>query len=114
MIVAERYANSIMLLAREKGKVEDVRNDMQLILDVEKQTREFGLMLKSPVIKQDKKIEVLESIFKGKLSDITMAFVNLITTKHRESILVDIARAFNEQYKRDKNIFTAVVTSAHG
>jgi F-type H+-transporting ATPase subunit delta len=103
-----------MLLAREKGKVEEVRNDMQLVLDVERQTREFGLMLKSPVIKKDKKIEVLENIFKGKISDISMAFIRLITTKHRESILVDIANAYNEQYKKDKNIFTAVVTSAHG
>jgi F-type H+-transporting ATPase subunit delta len=114
MIVADRYANSLMQLAREKGKIDEVMKDMQLILGVAKESHELGLMLKSPVIKTDKKQHVLEAIFKGKISDMSMSFVRLITAKRRESVLVDIARAFNEQYKRDKNIFTAVVTSASG
>lgn len=114
MIVADRYAKSLMELAREKSRVEEVKNDMKLILDVEKENRELGMMLKSPVIKQDKKLSVLNAIFQGKISDLSAAFIKLITNKNREKLLVDIARAYLEQYKRDKNIFTAVVTSAYG
>lgn len=114
MIVADRYANALMQLAREKGKVEEVKNDMQLLLSVAKNSHELGLMLKSPVIKTDKKQQVLDAIFKGKLSEMSMSFVRLIASKRRESVLVDIAKAYTEQYKRDKNIFTAVVTSASG
>lgn len=114
MIVADRYARSLMDLAREKGKVEEVRKDMQAVLDVEKESREFTLLLKSPVIKTDKKIQVFEAVFGGRVSDLSIAFMRLITSKHRENILVEIAKAFNEQYKKDKNIFTAVVTTARG
>ena len=114
MIVADRYAGSLMQLAREKGKVEEVRSDMQLILKTEQETSELGMMLKSPVIKTDKKMAVLHAIFNGKLSDMSMAFLKLITSKKRESILVDIAKSYIELYKKDKNIFTAVVTSAAG
>lgn len=114
MIVADRYAGSLMQLAREKGKVEDVRHDMQLILATEKESHELALLLKSPVVKTDKKLAVLEAVFKGKVSDISMAFLRLLTSKKRESLLSEIARAYDEQYKKDKNIFTAVVTSAYG
>ena len=114
MIVADRYARSLMDLAREKGKVEEVRNDMKTLLAVERESREFALLLKSPVVKTDKKIAVLRSVFEGKVSALTMQFMALLTSKHREKILAGIAKAYNELYKRDRNIFTAVVTTAGG
>ncbi len=114
MIVADRYAKSLMELAREKGRVEEVKDDMKLILSVEKESRELALMLKSPVIKQDRKLSVLRAIFEGKVDTLSLGFITLIVKKNREYYLADIAKAYNEQYKRDKNIFTAVVTSAHG
>jgi F-type H+-transporting ATPase subunit delta len=45
---------------------------------------------------------------------LSLSFLKLITQKHREGIIPEIAAAFNEQYKTNKNIFTAVVTSASG
>lgn len=114
MIVANRYAKSLMELAVESKQVEVVREDMKKIANVCNENREFELFLKSPVIKTDKKISVIESIFKGKISDLTLSFVNLITSKHREALIHEIAKSFDEQYKLNKNIFTAVVTSAKG
>lgn len=114
MIVADRYARSLMDLAREKGKVDEVRSDMKTVLETEKASRDFALLLSSPVIKTDKKVAVLEAVFAGKINDLSMSFIRLITRKQREKLLPEIAKAFNEQYKRDKNIFTAVVTTAQG
>jgi F-type H+-transporting ATPase subunit delta len=114
MIVANRYAKSLMELAVENKQLEAVRADMKTIEQVCAENREFELFLNSPVIKTDKKITVLSTLFKGKISDITLSFLNLITSKHRESYIHDIALAFDEQYKTNKNIFTAVVTSAKG
>jgi F-type H+-transporting ATPase subunit delta len=114
MIVANRYAKSLMELAAETKQVEVVRADMKTIEHVCKENREFELFLNSPVIKTDKKISVMNELFKGKVSDLTLSFLNLITSKHRESIINQIAAAFDDQYKTNKNIFTAVVTSASG
>jgi len=114
MIVATRYAKSLIELATEKNQLDAVRNDMLAIKKVCDENREFALFLDSPVIKTDKKIGVLNSIFKDKISDITLTFLNLLTTKHRESIVKEVADAFNEQYNTSKNIFTAIVTSAKG
>lgn len=114
MIVANRYAKSLMELAVESNQLDAVRTDMKTIEQVCAENREFELFLNSPVIKTDKKIAVLSTLFKGKISDMTLSFLNLITSKHRESYIHYIATAFDEQYKVNKNIFTAVVTSAKG
>lgn len=114
MIVASRYAKALMQLAVESGKLDSVREDMKTIEQVCKDSREFLLFLESPIIKTDKKVEVLNSVFKGKISDTTLAFLVLVTKKHREALVSHIASAFDEQYKQHKNIFTAVVTSARG
>lgn len=114
MIVANRYAESLMGLAVESNQLEAVRNDMKTIEQLCKENREFSLFLKSPVIKTDKKQAVINSVFKGKTTDLTLSFLNLIASKHRESLIEHIAAAFNEQYKTNKNIWTAVVTSAKG
>lgn len=114
MIVAQRYAKSLMELAAESNKVDAVRSDMKAIKQVYDGNREFALFLDSPVIKTDKKLSVLNEIFKGKVSDLTLSFLSLVTKKRRESYLKNIADSFDEQYKEKKNIFTAVVTSANG
>jgi F-type H+-transporting ATPase subunit delta len=114
MIAATRYAKSLMDLAVEADQLDAVRKDMKAIEEVCNSNRDFELFLKSPVIKTDKKKEVLKSVFEGKISKLSLSFLNLITAKHRESYIREIASAFDEQYKVNKNIFTAVVTSAKG
>src|SRR5688572_27217738 len=101
MIVANRYAKSLMDLASESRKLDEVRKDMKLVQQVCDENREFGLFLNSPVIKTDKKVEVLKSVFHGKVSELTLSFLILAAKKHRESYVPSIAKAFDEQFKRD-------------
>jgi F-type H+-transporting ATPase subunit delta len=114
MIVANRYAQSLMDLASEQKKVDAVRADMKLLAQVCEENRDFAVFLSSPIIKTDKKLEVLSAIFKGKVSDLTLAFLNLTAKKHRESIFLEIAHSFDELYRKQQNIFSAVVTTASG
>ena len=114
MIVATRYAKSLMELAVESNKLEAVRIDMKAVKNLCEQNHDFALFLDSPIIKTDKKIAVLNEVFKGKISELTLSFLTLITSKHRETLVKEIAEAFDEQYKQNKDIFTAVITSAKG
>lgn len=114
MIAATRYAKSLMDLATEASSLDVVKDDMKAIAQVCAENHDFLLFLKSPVIKTDKKIEILKNLFDGKVSKLSLSFLNLITSKNREAFIPEIAKAFEEQYKQRKNIFTAVVTSARG
>lgn len=114
MIAATRYAKSLMDLATEGNALEAVKNDMKAVIRLCEENRDFALFLKSPVIKTDKKIEVLNSVFQGKISKLSQSFLALIASKNREAYIPEIARAFDELYKQNSNILTAVVTSARG
>ncbi len=112
MIVASRYAKSLIDLAVETKQLEEVANDMRLIKQVCKENREFVILLESPVVKTDKKMAIFHSVFGGKISATTSTFLDLIARKRREGYIDDIAYAFDEQYKVFKNITTALVTTA--
>ena len=73
--LGDRYAKSVLSLAREMNLVEETRNDFALIKAVCEQNRDFVAMLKSPLIKSDKKQAILTAIFKDKLSKITSNFI---------------------------------------
>lgn len=109
---ASRYAKSLLELAVEKGKLEDVQQDMKLFDKVCKENKNFTLMLKNPIIKHDKKKAVLNALFEGKVNDLTIALFGIITKKNRESILPALAVEFQNQYNTHKGIELAKVTTA--
>ena len=112
--VASRYAKSFIDLSMEQNALEQAYTDMKLVSGLCASNPDFVSFLKSPLIKTDKKLAVLAEIFKGKLSKVTDAYVQLITNKKRELYLAEIATEFINQYKEKKKILTAVVTTASG
>lgn len=112
--VSHRYAKSLLDLALERGQLEPVSEDMRVVLETIRNSRDFSVLLKSPVVKTDKKQEILKAIFGGKIGVITTAFIDIITRKRREGELEAIAEAFVTQYKKHKQILTAVITTAQG
>lgn len=110
--LGDRYAKSIIDLAREKGEIESVRNDFAYIRDLCKQSPEFLNMLKSPLINTFKKEVIIQKVLGGKLSPITANLVDIIVRKKREGYLPDIAERFLAQYDVEKNVTRGVLISA--
>ena len=110
--VALRYAKSLISLALERQILEQIKDDMQTVKSVCDENREFRNMLKSPIVKSDKKTTILNEVFSKELSELSMTFINKITSKKRESILGTIAENFIKLYNEHKNIVTANVTTA--
>src|SRR5258705_7722873 len=110
--LATRYAKSLIDLAIEKGQLEKVFDDMQWLQAVCKASRKFVVVLKSRVIKADKKEKIVGAVTKGHVGEITTAFIQLMIRKSRESYLPEVVTAFIKQYKVNKNIYTRKLTSA--
>lgn len=109
--LAGRYAKSLVDLAQEKGQLETVYKDMQYLQQVVKQSREFVVLMKSPVIKADKKNAILDAVSKD-ISELTKAFNRLLVTKGRENALPEIVNAFIDQYNTIKDIHKVKLTTA--
>lgn len=109
--IARRYAKSLLDLAVEQKKLDSVVTDSKTIASA-LESRDLFLLLKSPIIKADKKLKALSTIFSGKVDDLTMRFITLITQKGRENILPDIMNAIDQQYNEMQNITMATLTTA--
>lgn len=110
--ISTRYAKSLLILSSEKGKVDEVYKDMELIASVVAENRDLKILLQSPVIKPDTKVRVLNAIFGGKVNEMTSMFVELLTRKGREGMLGEIAAAYVDQVMAYRNVITAKVVSA--
>ncbi len=110
--IAVPYAKALFDLAIEKDAIERVYKDIQALTTLVKSNRDFLLMLKSPILKTEKKQKILNAIFRNSMSDITIAFLKIITTKRRESLLPDMALAFIDLYKNYKGILTTCLQTA--
>lgn len=110
--LAGRYAKSLVDLATEKGKLEAVYADMKFLQMVCKSSREFVNLLRSPVIKADKKEAIIGAVTKDKVNELTNAFTNLLIIKGRETDLPEIVNAFIDQYNEINNIHKVKLTTA--
>jgi F-type H+-transporting ATPase subunit delta len=110
--ITVRYAKAIFSLANEKNLLADLKNDMDLIASVCNHSVEFNLLLKSPVVTTSQKISIIRQIFKGKIHEITMNFLVLVTNKKREIYIPSMCRNTLALIRKEKNIKTAVLTTA--
>ncbi|MDP4148418.1 MAG: ATP synthase F1 subunit delta [Bacteroidota bacterium] len=110
--LAGRYAKSLIDLSIEKDQLEAVYRDMLFLQAACRGSKELVKLLKSPVIKADKKGRILDALTDGKISVITATFNKLLLNKGRESFLPEIISAFIDQYKEYKGIHTVNLTTA--
>lgn len=111
--LASRYAKSLLDLALERNALDETLRDMQTLHDVCRASREFEVMLGSPVISGDKKQAILNAVLANyQMGQLSGAFINLLISKGREENLPEIASAFISQYNQLKNIRTVKVTTS--
>ncbi len=110
--VTIRYAKALLQLAIEQNELDQSHKDMVVLDGICSSSKELSSLLKSPIVKTDQKLRILDEIFTGKLGKLSMSFINLITTKKRENLLANIAKSFISLYKAHNKIETATVTTA--
>lgn len=108
---ATRYAQALLDLAIEQNALEAVAGDMKYLSEVCAENRDFELMLASPIVRSDKKVEIIKAIF-GQFERVSTLFIELIAKNGRENLLPMIATAFDTLLKAHKGIVPISITSA--
>jgi len=107
-----RYAKALLTISVERNCLEGSFKDMVLIDKICSENRDLKLLLKSPIVKTEQKIKILNQILTNKIQQLSLDFIEIIITKKREYLLIGIAKKFIELYKIENNIETATVTTA--
>ena len=110
--VASRYAKALLGLASERNELTSVDSDINTLSSLVESSRDFELLLVSPVIKPDQKKSVLEALLKGKVSEVTYSFIQLLVSKGREGIVPSIIEETKAQLRTMNNIQAATVKTA--
>lgn len=110
--VASRYAKSLIDLSQEQGVLETVKQDMEQFIEVLRVNKELQAVLKNPIMKQDKKKNILDALFEKKIHPSITAFFHIMVRKGRAGILYPTAKEFIREYNEVKGIVNATVVSA--
>ncbi|MGB1090083.1 MAG: ATP synthase F1 subunit delta, partial [Schleiferiaceae bacterium] len=81
--VASRYSKALLDLAVEQNMLDQAQADAQSMTKAIAESKELEQLLKSPIVKADKKQAILKEIFGGKFSSLFEGFVMLLTKNGR-------------------------------
>lgn len=111
-LVSKTYGEALFELALEENKVDVFLEEILGVKKVLEDNQDFSKLLNHPKILKEEKIQVLENVFKGRISDELTGFLDLIITKDRYRDLDSILEFFLTQVKKHKGISVAYVTTA--
>lgn len=111
---ARRYSIALYDAASEKGQLDALTNDFVKSLELINTNKDLELFFESPVVSRMKKTAVVKDIFGGKVSDLTMTFLNLLISRGRESLTKDIFEDFINLKKEKEGIVDVTVKTSVG
>lgn len=110
--ITNRYAKALLELAISENNLELISKDLEFIQKTFSSVRELLLLIKSPIVKRDKKRKIIHEVFSGKVSDTALKFCELIVNRQRSELLPDILYRFYELRDEYLNIKNVNVKSA--
>jgi F-type H+-transporting ATPase subunit delta len=96
--LAEVYSRSLYELAEAKGgqaMVESVAGELETILELTRENARFGEFLASPAVSMPDRAKSLDAIFKGRVSDLVLRFLQILNEKGRLYHLPAVGAAFD-------------------
>jgi F-type H+-transporting ATPase subunit delta len=111
-LVAGTYGDALFALAVEQNLTDSLMQEIEMVQTVLRENDGLEKILMHPEIPKHKKLQVIEDVFKGRISDALTGFLIIVVTKGRYKDLPDIFAYFIARVKEYKKIGVAEVTSA--
>jgi F-type H+-transporting ATPase subunit delta len=109
--IARVYAEALFDVAKDKGRLDEVREELAVFADALEGDREMQVFFFSPYFSSNEKREGLEKAVSG-ASEEFLNFLDLLIDKHRVPLIFRIRRQFDEMWKRENRKLDVWVTSA--
>lgn len=111
-LVGATYGEALFELAVEEGREEELMNEVILLRELLSENPDFGKLMNHPKVLKEDKLEVLEAVFKGRISEELVGFLHLIVSKDRYGEIDAILDYFIDEVKQVKGIGVAYVATA--
>ena len=111
-LVSKTYGEALFEIAMEEKKTQELMEEILAVQEVLAENSELHKLFLHPGIPKQDKVQVMENVFKGRISDELVGFLDLVITKERYGELNAIFRYFIDRVKEERHIGIAYVTTA--
>jgi F-type H+-transporting ATPase subunit delta len=109
--IAQVYARSLFEVAKEQGKLDEIREQLDQFAEALEENRELQVFFFSPYFSTEEKKEQLKGALDG-ADEILLNFLELLLEKHRMPLVFRVRRAFQDLWERENKLLQVQVTSA--
>lgn len=110
-LVSNVYGDALFELAVESGKVDDFLNEAEAVIEVLETNDGFSQMMNHPKINKEEKLQIIDNVFKGKVSDELVGLLRQLEEKDHSKDMVAVLNYFIEKVYDYKKIGRATVTT---
>lgn len=110
---ARRYAKGLLEIGKQDNSLNSLLSDMQLIANTLEASSELKIVLNSPVVRDEKKKDILKAVFDGKITNTTEKLFELLGEKNRYGILHLISKEFIRVYNQHAGILEVSISTAY-
>lgn len=110
--IARRYTKALYEIGLEQKALDKLKDDFTSIRKSIEGSSDLRVFLATPIINALKKEKTIKALFEGKVSDITLLFLQILCRKSREIFLLDISVDFLDILNEKAGIVTAKVKTA--
>ena len=94
VIASRRYASALLSAAEEGNFLDSIVSELKVVKEVLENSKDLVQAMRSPLVKGDKKIHILEEIFKDSIGEKLFLFLKLVARKKRAGLLPEIIDEF--------------------
>jgi F-type H+-transporting ATPase subunit delta len=111
-VVARTYARALFASAKEQGRLDDVRQELDDFVTALREVPELGALLRNPQLDSRTKAEALDRVL-ADADEVVRNFLRLVTEKGRGPQIEEIAREFDALYDAEQQILSVELTTAY-
>lgn len=111
-LVSKTYGDALFEIAAESSRMDIFYEEIESVMQVLRENADLSKLMNHPKIVKEEKIQVIENIFKGRVSDEIVGFMRIIVDKGHFNEIDNILSYFIGEVKESRNIGTAYVTTA--
>lgn len=112
LAVADVYASALFSLAEAQNQVDQVRRELDELVRLRSLSSDFAAFMESSALDDDVREAEMDRMFRGKLSDLTLQTLLVMTRHGRNALLGPLHRAFQQRQIAAAGQVEASVVSA--
>ena len=111
-VIANRYAEALFQIGEEENKIDNLYNELKEVSSLMNTNKDLNNVMKSPLVSKKEKIQLIDTLFAGKVDNDLKNFLKILIEKGRITSINAIGETYKELLNEKNNILEGYVISA--